>query len=65
LHTKKGNLFTKNILHRMLKNKKYIGTYKYNGEVYIENAVPPIVEVETFSKVPELLRYNQAAATHK
>jgi len=49
----------------MLKNKKYIGTYKYNGEVYIENAVPPIVEVETFSKVPELLRYNQAAATHK
>jgi len=65
LRTKKGNLFTKNSLHRMLKNKKYIGTYEYNGEVCIENAVPPIVDVETFNKVQELLKYNQAAAAHK
>ena len=35
LRTKKGNLFTKNSLHRMMKNKKYIGTYEYNGEVYM------------------------------
>ena len=65
LRTKKGNLFTKNSLHRMLKNKKYIGIYEYNGEVCIENAVPPIVDVETFNKVQELLKYNQAAAAHK
>ena len=65
LRTKKGNPFTKNSLHRMLKNKKYIGTYEYNGEVCIENAVPPIVDVETFNKVQELLKYNQAAAAHK
>ena len=65
LRTKKGNLFTKNSLHRMMKNKKYIGTYEYNGEVSIENAVPPIVDVETFNKVQELLKYNQAAAAHK
>ncbi len=65
LRTKKGNLFTKNSLHRMMKNKKYIGTYEYNGEVCIENAVPPIVDVETFNKVQELLKYNQAAAAHK
>ncbi len=65
LRTKKGNLFTKNSLHRMLKNKKYIGTYEYNGEVCIENAVPPIVEVEIFNKVQELLKYNQAAGAHK
>ena len=58
LRTKKGNLFTKNSLHRMMKNKKYIGTYEYNGEVCIENAVPPIVDVETFNKVQELLKYN-------
>lgn len=31
----------------------------------IENAVPPIVDVETFSKVQELLKYTQAAAAHK
>ena len=65
LRTKKGNLFTKNSLHRMLKNKKYIGTYEYNGEVSIEDAVPPIVDVDTFNKVQELLQYNQAAAAHK
>ena len=65
LRTKKGNPFTKNSLHRMMKNKKYIGTYEYNGEVSIENAVPPIIDEATFNKVQEMLKYNQAAAAHK
>ena len=41
----------------MLKNKKYIGTYAYNGEVSIENTILPIVDVETFNKVQDLLEF--------
>ncbi|MBQ4091204.1 MAG: recombinase family protein, partial [Clostridia bacterium] len=40
--------FTHNSLRTVLKNKKYIGTYEYNGEVSIENSVPPIVDVDVF-----------------
>ncbi len=65
LRTQRGNPFTKNSLHRMIKNKKYIGTYEYNGEVSIENAVPAIIDKEIFYKVQELLAYNQKAAAHK
>ncbi len=65
LRTAKGNPFTHNSLRTVLKNKKYIGTYEYNDEVSIENAVPPIVEAETFYKVQEMLAYNQKAAAHK
>ena len=49
----------------MLKNKKYIGTYEYNGEVSIENSVPPIVDVDVFNKVQDLLSFNQKAGAHK
>ena len=65
LRTSRGRPFTHNSLRTILKNKKYIGTYEYNGEVSIENAVPPIVDVETFNKVQELLAFNQKAAAHK
>ena len=65
LRTAKGQPFTHNSLRTVLKNKKYIGTYEYNGEVSIENAVPPIVDVETFNKVQELLAFNQKAGAHK
>ena len=65
LRTSRGRPFTHNSLRTILKNKKYIGTYEYNGEISIENAVPPIVDVETFNKVQELLAFNQKAAAHK
>ena len=65
LRTRKGTLFTSNSLNRLLKNKKYIGTYTYNNEVHIEHAVPPIIEEDLFYKVQELLKYNQRAAAHK
>ena len=65
LRTARGRPFTHNSLRTVLKNKKYIGTFEYNGEVSIENAVPPIVDVETFNKVQELLAFNQKAGAHK
>ena len=55
LRTSRGHAFTHNSLRTVLKNKKYIGTYEYNGEVSIENSVPPIVDVDVFNKVQDLL----------
>ena len=65
LRTAKGQRFTHNSLRTLLKNKKYIGTFEYNGEVTIENSVPPIVEPEVFNRVQELLAINKKAAGHK
>ena len=65
LRTSRGHAFTHNSLRTMLKNKKYIGTYEYNGEVTIENSVPPIVDVDIFNKVQDLLAFNQKAGAHK
>ena len=63
--TLKGKPFTHNSLRTMLKNEKYIGIYTYKDEVRLENAIPPIVDTETFYKVQEMLKYNQRAAAHK
>jgi len=65
LRTSRGYAFTHNSLRTVLKNKKYIGTYEYNGEVCIENSVPPIVDVDVFNKVQDLLAFNQKAGAHK
>ena len=65
LRTSRGHAFTHNSLRTVLKNKKYIGTYEYNGEVSIENSVPPIVDVDVFNKVQDLLAFNQKAGAHK
>ncbi len=63
--TLKGKPFTHNSLRTMLKNEKYIGVYTYKDEVRLENAIPPIVDQDTFCKVQEMLKYNQKAAAHK
>ena len=63
--TLKGRPFTHNSLRTMLKNEKYIGIYTYKDEIRLENAIPPIIDVETFNKVQEMLKYNQRAAAHK
>lgn len=40
IRTASGAKFNKNSLHSILKNKKYIGVYKY-GDVEIADGVPP------------------------
>lgn len=64
LHTLRGGKFTKNSLHRMLKNEKYIGVYTYKDQVRIEGGVPAIIEPETFAKVQEMLKINKRAPAH-
>ena len=58
--TARGNSFNKNSLRTMLKNEKYIGTYKFM-DVVIENCVPPIIDKVLFDKVQGMLRHNYTA----
>lgn len=55
--TKTGGKFQTTSFDRIFENEKYIGTYRYsygNGEV-IENAnaIPPIIDIDTFNRVQE------------
>ena len=61
LRTLRGGKFTKNSLHTILKNEKYIGVYTYKDDVRIEGGVPAIIDVETFAKVQEMLKVNKRA----
>ena len=65
LRTLRGRPFTHNSLRTVLKNEKYIGVYTYNDEIRLENAIPPIIDKETFDKVQEMLKYNQRFSAHK
>lgn len=63
IHTASGSKFNKNSLHSILRNKKYIGVYKY-ADIEIENGVPPIISDELFYRVAEILEKNQKNAGH-
>ena len=66
LHTSQGKPYTKNSLRTILKNEKYIGIYDFkNGEIRMEDAVPAIVDKDTFYKVQKLLSVNQRAPATK
>ena len=45
--TAQGNLFNKNSINRIIKNRKYIGEYRYQ-DIVIEGGVPAIISRETF-----------------
>ncbi len=45
--TSHGNLFNKNSIYHIIKNKRYIGTYTY-GDIVLKDAIPAIVSKETF-----------------
>lgn len=66
LHTSQGKPYTKNSLRTILKNEKYIGIYDFkNGEIRMEDAVPAIVDKDTYYKVQKLLSVNQRAPAAK
>ena len=56
--TASGKPFSYSSLHTMLINPKYIGKYEYLG-VVLENAIPQIVDNETFEKVQQRLQKNK------
>ena len=61
LHSKginrKGKPFVFNTVYFMLKNERYIGRYKHDGEVF-DNIFPPIIEKELFDRVQARARIN-------
>lgn len=59
--TRAGKAFNRSSFNALLSNRKYIGTYHYNGEVELVGQVPPIVDPGTFRRVQERLRKNTTA----
>lgn len=58
LRTLQGKEFTRSSIESVLRNRKYIGVYSYK-DVEIENAIPPIVDRETFDKVQAMRTHNK------
>ena len=58
--TRKKTKFVRNSIGSILKNERYIGTYKYD-DVVIENAIPPIIDRQLFEQVQSKMRHNKAA----
>ena len=56
--TSRGNNFTKNSVPLILNNENYIGTYHYLDLVE-EDAIPAIIDKETYLKVQEMKELNQ------
>ena len=56
--TASGKPFSYSSLHTMLINPKYIGRYEYLG-VVLENAIPQIIDNDTFEKVQQRLQKNK------
>ena len=61
IKTATGSKFNNSSLHTILKNKKYIGVYKF-GDVEVPDGVPRIVSDELFYKVAEILNKNKRYA---
>lgn len=58
--TSKGKPFNKNSLHRMLRNKRYIGTYVYK-DIETPDGMPRIIADELFYRVQRILDKNKKA----
>lgn len=60
LKTKRGQPFNINSFSSLLKNRKYIGEYRYQ-DVVIEGGVPVIVPEDLFNRVQERMEKNRHA----
>ncbi len=58
--TARGNAFNKNSLRTILRNEKYIGTYKLM-DIVIPNGMPAIIDKVLFEKVQAMLKHNGKA----
>lgn len=54
-----GKAFTRTSFSTILRNKKYIGIFEYNGAVSITGAVPRIIEDDLFFRVQRRLEANR------
>lgn len=65
LRTRKGKPLTVNSIRAVLKNKKYIGIYHYDGREYPEAHIPALIDADTFAKVQRMLIQNRRAPARK
>ena len=54
-----------NSIRAVLKNKKYMGVYHYNGKEYPDAYIPALIDAETFDKVQRMLVQNRKAPAKK
>lgn len=60
IKTKNNGAFNKNSLHRMLRNRRYLGEYIYRDTV-VPGGIPAIIPQELFDRVQERLEKNKKA----
>lgn len=58
--TSQGRPFTRNSLRSILKNRKYIGIYEFDG-VVTEGGIPQIIDRELFERVQAKVKHNYSA----
>lgn len=58
--TANGNAFSKNSIHRVLTNKRYIGTYVFK-DIEVPNKIPRIISDELFNAVQVKMAQNKMA----
>lgn len=56
---RKGKAWSFKDFENMLKNRKYIGEWWYLGELANPNGNKPIIDVDTFDRVQEMLKLNK------
>jgi len=59
-----GKPFLPNAIYKILHNKKFIGIYEVNGEVYT-NIFPPIVPQDIFEQVQQRIAHNKLGQKSK
>jgi len=60
LRSKRGNAYSISVLSNLLKNRKYIGEYKYR-DVIIPDGIPAIIDKELFERVQMRMAANKKA----
>lgn len=61
---KRGNEITLGAVNRILKNDRYVGTYRYQDDIVLEDALPAIVSKEMKEAVKKRLAANAKAPGH-
>lgn len=64
LRTSRGNPFGVKTMHRMLKNRAYIGEYRH-GEFVVPGGMPALVDEETFDRAQRRLAENKRKGSQR
>ena len=59
-----GKPMYKSTLFKLLKNEKYTGVYRYDGEIY-DNIYPQIIPTHIFKRVQKMMKKNKIGASSR